>query len=395
MTKVIFINKNKKFVPRGETYVKPGQIYYKGVALDEVVDKFSYVPFFLYCLLGRNGSQNQVKQLEQILTMDLSHLINISELKHVAQIPGESYSKIAGLVNYIGGKYETGSLDTRINVLRDLHQSIGLFDDVAPTLATTFLILNAIPKLYALINGREPYHKAKTFIESFFINVLGRDSDKILEKDLIVWDTYLVSVCTHGLTAPSYHGFRVAANVISPFTTALNAWLAGARGDLHFGSIDGCIKDLKEVERRGITHTQHIKEILDNGLRVNGYGHRFHPRLLANYSHSGISGHRNMRYSEDLQTDPRIHINFGLWGKLGYDGKYTKMVRKRAEEAFTLVGCANVDTMTAGLYLDLGLKQEHALLGPFIARIPHLTEIYTDETLKIRPNNYIGLKKRK
>lgn len=391
MAKVVFINKNRKLVPRGETRIKPGQIYYKGVALNEVVDKFSYVPFFLYCLLGSNGSQDQVEQLEQILTIDLSHLIDISELKHIAQIPGESYSKIAGLVNYIGGKYETGLLDTRINVLRDLHQSLGLFDTVAPTLATAFLILNALPKLYALIDGREPYHKAKTFIESFFVNVLGKDPNKILERDLIVWDTYLVSVCTHGLTAPSYHGFRVTANVRSPFTTALNAWLAGARGDLHFGSIDGCIKDLNEVERRGITHTQHIKEILENGLRVNGYGHRFHPRL----SDKGISGHRNMRYSENLQTDPRIHINFGLWRKLGYDKKYTKMVRKRAKEAFTLVGCANVDTMAAGLYLDLGLKQEHALLGPFIARIPHLTEIYINETLKTRPNNYIGLKKRK
>ena len=70
------------------------------------------------------------------------------------------------------------------------------------------------------------------------------------------------------------------------------------------------------------------------------------------------------------------------------------MARERAEETFAIVGCSNVDAMAAGLYLDLGLGEEHALLGPLISRIPHLMEIYLRETTEVRLNNYIGLQER-
>ncbi|MCH7759339.1 hypothetical protein IID20_03210 [Patescibacteria group bacterium] len=396
MAKVVFINKNKKLIADGETYVEPGQLYYQGVSLDKVVGKLSYVPFYLHCSLGHNASPEQLVQFERVFTMDATQFISESELHYIAQVKGGSYSKLTALINYIGGKFETGILKQRMGVLRELNKDLGLDGILDPALATVPLILNTLPKLYAVIDGRKPDHQAATFIESFFINVLGRVPNELSDKELIVWDTYLVSLCAHGLTSPSYHGFRVSANTRAPFTSALQAWLTAAAGDLHFGAIGGAIYDLREVEREGITHSEHIQAILDNGFRVSGYGHRMHPRLLANYPHGSKTNenHRNIPYREDLQTDPRVRINFACWRALDYQGKYIQMTRQRAKEAFTLVGCANVDTMAAGLYLDLGLKQEHTLLGPFIARLPHLMQIYIQEATKTRPNKYIGLKER-
>ncbi|MDA2922979.1 hypothetical protein MYX07_06985 [Patescibacteria group bacterium AH-259-L07] len=396
MAKVVFTNKNKRLTAKGKTHVSPGQIYYRGTNLEEVVDKLSYVPFFLHCLLSKNGSPPQIHTLEHILTRNIDNLISTTELERIARISGGSYHTISALVNAVGAKYEAGEQEKRRKTLNILHKELGLDDEIDPTMASAFIILNVLPKLYAVIDKREPYHNAQTFIESFFINALGKDPGALDEKELIAWDTYLVSLCTHGLTSPSYHGFRVTANACGSFTTSLQAWLAIANADLHFGAIGGAIKDLHEVERRGITHTKHIQEILDRGLRVKGYGHRVHPRLLANYPHSTgtIEDHQSIEYSEDIQTDPRVRINFVLWNTLGYNGVYTTMVRERAKQAFTLVGCANVDTMAAGLYLDLGLSYERTLVGPFISRIPHLTEIYVRETTQMRPNKYIGLEER-
>lgn len=396
MTKVVFTNKNKRLIARGKTYVSPGQIYYKGAQLEEVVDNLSYIPFFLHCLLGKNGSEQQVNRLEHILTRNVDALISTLDLESIAHIDGDSYHKISALVNAVGAKYEAGDREKRRKTLSNLHQELGLFDEVDPTLVIAFLFLNVLPKFYAIIDKREPYHGANTFIESFFINVLGRDPDNIDHKELVVWDAYLVSLCTHGLTSPSYHGFRIAANAHASFTTALQAWLAGASADLHFGAISGSMHDLREVDRCSITHSKHIGEILQRGERVKGYGHRVHSRLLANYPHETgtIEDHKGIEYSEDLQTDPRVRINFALWDRTGYQRKYTDMARQRAQEAFNLVGCANVDTMAAGIYLDIGLGDNHTLLGPTIARIPHLTDIYITETTQTRPNKYIDLQER-
>lgn len=409
MAKVVFRNKNKKLSASGATYVEPGQIYYRGVVLEQVVDKLSYVPFFLHFLFGKNGSQHQVELLDHILTKNVDTLVNVSDVERsIAHIPGTSYHQMSALANIIGAKYEAGDREQRRKTLTALHQKLGLFDEIHPTLATAFLFLNVLVKLYAVMDKREPYHDARTFIESFFVNVLGRNPDKLNHLELIAWDAYLVSLCTHGLTSPSYHGFRVVSNARGSFTSALQAWLAGANADLHFGAISGSMYDLYEVERRGITHAQHIREILERGERVRGYGHRVHPRLLANYPRSRVAkfrsttphstgtieDHQEIEYSEELQTDLRVRINFALWDRIGYQGKYTKMARERAKQAFTLVGCANVDTIGAGLYLNLGLSHNHTLLGPTIARIPHLTDIYITETTQTRPNKYINLQER-
>lgn len=397
MPETRFTNKNDKLLARGTTHVESGQIYFKGIPLEELVGKVSYTPLLLHHLLGQNPTQEQIDQLEAQLTRDLSGFMNEENLQYIANTPGDSYNKTTALLNWIASTYERGHYNERVGQLNELHEGLELSDYVDPKLATFPLILNDLPKLYAVTDGREPYHNAETFMESFFINVLDKKPSDISETEITLWDAYLVSLSSHGLTSPSYQGFRVAANAQAPFTIALNSWLAAAEGDVHFGALGESIKDLLEVDERGITHTQHIMERLNNGQRVNGYGHRFHPRLLANYPHTDgiIENHRNMTYDENLQSDPRVRTNFALWDEIGYEGKFTRMVRERAEEAFTLVGCANVDGMAAGLYLDLGLTEEHALLGPFIARIPHLMEIYLRESGEVRPNNYIGLEERR
>ncbi|MCH7759755.1 hypothetical protein IID20_05380, partial [Patescibacteria group bacterium] len=114
MAKVVFINKNKKLIANGKTYVKPGQLYYQGVSLDEVVDKLSYVPFYLHCFLGHNATSKQLAQFERVFTMDATQFISESDLRYIAQVKGGSYNKLTALVNYIGGKFETGILKQRM-----------------------------------------------------------------------------------------------------------------------------------------------------------------------------------------------------------------------------------------------------------------------------------------
>lgn len=398
---LIYHNKNKLLQANGDTTVSSGQIYYKGNDLETVVDSLSYVPLLLHHLLESNPSDIQIDSMENVLTKNLDEFVSPVELARIADGPGDAYNKISSLLNYIHGQYEWGPKRERIPKLSHLHHGMELPEFIDVELSSIILILNSLPKLFALIDHRTPYHDAETFIESFFINVLAKKQNKLPEKELIMWDSYLVSLFGHGLTSPSYHGFRSAANVWAPLTASLNGWLAAATGDLHFGALGGSMRDLVTVRKKNINHSSQIKSILDKSERVFGYGHRVHPRLIANFPHkeNSIEQHQEIPYDISIQSDPRVRINFHLWEKLHYDGFYTKAALDRSKEAFLLVGCANVDAMAAGLYLDLGLTEHHSLLGPFIARIPHLLAIYLQETGKtqrvdIKPNQYINLEKR-
>jgi citrate synthase len=85
-------------------------------------------------------------------------------------------------------------------------------------------------------------------------------------------DSYWVSAAEHGINASTFTA-RVVASTGADCAAALSAGVAALSGPLHGGAPSRVLKMLDEVEALGDAE-QWVKEALDRGERLMGFGHR-------------------------------------------------------------------------------------------------------------------------
>jgi citrate synthase len=110
--------------------------------------------------------------------------------------------------------------------------------------------------------------KARSITERFMIRWKG-DPDP---RHVRAVDAYWASAAEHGMNASTFTA-RVVASTGADVGAALSAAVGAMSGPLHGGAPSRVLGMLEEVERRGDA-ASYVKELLDTGERLMGFGHR-------------------------------------------------------------------------------------------------------------------------
>jgi citrate synthase len=122
-------------------------------------------------------------------------------------------------------------------------------------------------------SGRPPVpqrevDRARSIPERFLIRWRGEaDPDHVKAID-----AYWISAAEHGMNASTFTA-RVVASTGADVAAALSAAVGALSGPLHGGAPARVLKMLDDVERTGDAG-QYVKEVLDRGERLMGFGHR-------------------------------------------------------------------------------------------------------------------------
>lgn len=87
-------------------------------------------------------------------------------------------------------------------------------------------------------------------------------------------DTYLVTVCDHGLNASTFAA-RVTASTLAGLTSAVLTGISTLKGPLHGGAPGPVIEMLNEIGDASNARAW-IEQVLDRGDRLMGFGHRIY-----------------------------------------------------------------------------------------------------------------------
>ncbi len=112
--------------------------------------------------------------------------------------------------------------------------------------------------------------KATRIAERFLIRWRGEANPKHVEAI----DAYWISAAEHGMNASTFTA-RVVASTGADVAAALSAAVGALSGPLHGGAPSRVLKMLDDVDRMGDAD-RYVKELLDRGERLMGFGHRIY-----------------------------------------------------------------------------------------------------------------------
>jgi citrate synthase len=110
--------------------------------------------------------------------------------------------------------------------------------------------------------------KGSTIAERFMIRWRGEPD----QRHIKAVDAYWSSAAEHGMNASTFTA-RVVASTGADAAASLSAAVGAMSGPLHGGAPSRVLHMIEEVERRGDA-VAYVKELLDDGQRLMGFGHR-------------------------------------------------------------------------------------------------------------------------
>jgi citrate synthase len=110
--------------------------------------------------------------------------------------------------------------------------------------------------------------KAQSITERFMRRWRGEPDPRHVQAV----DAYWTSAAEHGMNASTFTA-RVVASTGADAAASLSAAVGAMSGPLHGGAPSRVLGMIEEVERRGDA-TDYVKQLLDSGQRLMGFGHR-------------------------------------------------------------------------------------------------------------------------
>ncbi len=111
--------------------------------------------------------------------------------------------------------------------------------------------------------------QGRTLAERFLIRWKG-EPDPAHVKAI---DAYWSSAAEHGMNASTFTA-RVITSTGADVAAAFSGAIGAMSGPLHGGAPSRVLGMIEEVEKRDGDATGYVKELLDNGERLMGFGHR-------------------------------------------------------------------------------------------------------------------------
>ena len=202
-----------------------------------------------------------------------------------------------------------------------------------------------------------------TFTEYFHLLVTGREAT---DEERFFLDVLLVSIAEHGLMPTAVSARMTLAADPGSLQGAVAAGILGA-GPVVLGTSGACAQLLDQASRSGREPIELVRELLDAGERVPGFGHPLH-----------------------RPVDPRAERILELADERGVGGPHVTLARRFREAVVEVRGeplPMNVAMPIAAVLLDLGYPVHVVQAVPILARtaglIAHLAEEH-DEPLGLQ-----------
>jgi len=272
-------------------------------------------------------------------------------------------------------------------VLRTAVSALALYDDEADVMEEganrrkAARLLAQIPTIIAsfdrLRKGLDPVEPLDhgSMAHNFLYMLNGEEPGQAAED---IFDVCLILHADHGLNASTFTS-RVIGSTLSDMYSAVAGSIGALKGPLHGGANREVMRMLLDIDEKGADPAAYVRERLENGERVMGFGHRVYETM-----------------------DPRAAILRDMVEELSreegemkwYDYSMTILEIIREEKGLD----PNVDFFSASTYYQLGLDPD--LFTPIFALsrttgwTAHLLEQWGDNRL-IRPRaQYVGEKGR-
>jgi citrate synthase len=137
----------------------------------------------------------------------------------------------------------------------------------AAVMALSFVAQSARGIDHPMVPQKE-IDKAETIVERFMIRWRGEPDPKHVQAV----DAYWTSAAEHGMNASTFTA-RVIASTGADVAASLSGAVGAMSGPLHGGAPSRVLHMIEDIERTGDA-TKYVKDTLDRGDRLMGFGHR-------------------------------------------------------------------------------------------------------------------------
>jgi citrate synthase len=254
-----------------------GQLRYRGIDIEELVGTYPYE--YVWGLLVDN---------------DLSSKMPDPEPYAPATLTGNAPADLQAETARLAGEWKLGKLSEISD--EQAREDLGRL---------SAQMMEIVARSAAVAEGREPASddvvaKGKTAAEKFLLRWRGEADPKHVKAI----DTYWICTAEHGLNASTFTA-RVVASTGADSAAALSSAVGALSGPLHGGAPAYVKPMLEEVAKLGDAE-RWVKDTLDSGKRIMGFGHRVYraedPRSRVLKRTAKELGAANIDVAEELEA---------------------------------------------------------------------------------------------
>ncbi len=339
-----------------------GILIYRGYPIEELAEKSSFEEVLYLLWYGELPDEKTLAEFSDNLSSNRE--LPVGALKVIVELADQGETPMAALrtiVSMLSG-YES-------NTKHPIDPTLVLQQGVYIT-AKMPTILAAFDRVR---NGEEiiPPRKNLSHAANFLYMLTGEEPD---ETKTNTFDTALILHCDHGINASTFAA-RVTVSTLSDLHSAITSAIGTLAGPLHGGANQRVMMMLLEIDASNHDPITWVKEHIENGNKIPGFGHRVYKT-----------------------KDPRATILGDMSEELGAAAgdrrwhEYSISIENYLGQEKGL--SANVDFYSASAYYQMGIPID--LYTPIFAIsriggwVGHVIEQYSENRL-IRPRaNYTG-----
>ncbi len=340
-----------------------GKLVYRGYAIEDLAEHASYEETLFLLWNGELPTESQLSAFESEMSaergLDDDTLETVTRLAAADEEPMAAMRTAASSLSAADPDTGADPTDPEANVRKARRITAKL-----PTALAAFARVR---------DGEEPVDPREDLghAENFLYMLNGEVPDEVTAD---VFDQALVLHADHGLNASTFSA-TVTASTLADMHSAITSAVGTLSGSLHGGANANVMRMLQEIDEADSEPVEWVKQALEEGRRVAGFGHRVY----------------NVK-------DPRAKIlgdRSEALGEAAGDMKWYEMSVAIEEYMAEEKGLApNVDFYSATTYYQMGIPIDTYTPIFAVSRVggwaAHVMEQYDDNRL-IRPRaRYVG-----
>ncbi|MFD1586364.1 citrate synthase [Halorientalis brevis] len=340
-----------------------GQLIYRGYSIDDLAREASFEEVLYLLWHGHLPSSEELAAFTDEMSterqLDENVLTTVRQLAEADENPMAALRTAVSSLSAYDPDADAEPTDREANLRKGRRITAKI-----PTIIAAFTRLR---------DGNDPVAPREdlSHAENFLYMLNDEEPDDVLAE---TFDMALVLHADHGLNASTF-STMVVSSTLADLHSAIPAGIGALSGSLHGGANQDVMEALLDLDESGKEPVQWVKDKLDAGERVPGFGHRVYnvkdprARILSDKSKALGEAAGSLKWFEySTEIEEWIGENKGL--------------------------APNVDFYSASTYYQMGIPVD--IYTPIFAMsriggwIAHVLEQYDDNRL-IRPRGrYVG-----
>ena len=260
------IHKGLKGVIADETAVsdvdaEDQQLFYRGYAVEELAEKCPFEAVVYLLIYGELPNDSQLADFRE--QEKSARRVSDDFLEFLSDVPEDaSPMDVLRTFTSFEGTNNPDAFEADLPEIRE---------HAVKTIAKLPTVIAAD---YRRRNDQSPIppESERDFAANFFHMCFGEVPS---EKVVGAFDTSLTLYAEHGFNASTFTS-RVIASTLSDYYGAITGGIAALKGKLHGGANEAVMEMLLEIEASGQQPSDWVREQLDRGEVIMGFGHRIY-----------------------------------------------------------------------------------------------------------------------